>query len=323
MMKTRKRSYFYVASLLLCFGCAEEATSEQQEPAPAEAAASETEARVQEAVSFGGKPLYRFEIDAERLAGLESAMNALEQKDALSEDDYVELGRLNIAAGRFKGAIDVYTRGLVDYPQSVKLRRHRGHRYINVRMLDEAIVDLDEAVELMGDAPPQVFQYTPDGEPNGTYEHWVWYHIGLYHYLNENYDEAAAAYEKCLTTANTGNHLIGATDWLYNTYRKNGRPEDAERVIAAIPADIDASPEYSYYKRVRLYKGLVDARDILDMDKPAEDWTGGDITTGYGVANWHKFNGDEEMAQAIYDKILQTPYWSAWAYVVTDREQSR
>ena len=100
-------------------------------------------------------------------------------------------------------------------------------------------------------------------------------------------------------------------------------PEDAERVIAAIPADTDASPEYSYYKRVMLYKGLVEAADILDMDKPAGDWTGGDITTGYGVANWHKFNGDEETAQAIYDKILQSPYWSAWAYVVTDREQSR
>lgn len=174
----------------------------------------------------------------------------------------------------------------------------------------------------MGDNPAEVFQTGADGEPNGTYEHWVWYHIGIYHYLNGDYRDAAAAYEKCVATATKNDHLIGSTDWLYNSRVKNGEPDKAAAAIAAIAPDIEANTERSYYKRVMLYKGLLAPEDIIDISKPGSDWTGGGITTGYGVANWYKEQGESEIAQEIYDKILETPWWSAWAYVVTDREQS-
>jgi tetratricopeptide (TPR) repeat protein len=232
------------------------------------------------------------------------------------------MGRHYIAGNRFQDAIDLYTRGLDAYPESFKLRRHRGHRYINVRELDNAIVDLNEAVELMGDTSSDVMEFDGNGKPYGTYEHWIWYHVGLYHYLNENFDEAARAYEKCAATAMDNKGLVGASDWLYNAYQKGGNSSEAARVIDAIPADIDADRNHPYFHRVMVYKGIEDPADLLDIDKPGDQWTGRDITLGYGIANWYKFNGDVESAEKIYKAILQTPFWNSWAYVVTDKEQA-
>ena len=259
----------------------------------------------------------------DQLADLTAQIEAIEAQPALSEDDYIKLGQLYIASNRFRDSIDLYTKGLREHPDSFRLRRHRGHRYINLRQLDRAIVDLREAVELIGDEHGDVLEYNMDGEATATYEHWVWYHIGLYHYLNEEWDEAAAAYQKCVDTAISNGNLIGATDWLYNALMKGGRSDDAESAIARIPVDIDTNREHPYFKRVMVYKGELDPTDVIDVDKPAADWTGFDITAGYGIANWYAFNGDGETAERIHGKILQTPYWNSWAYVVTDREYAR
>lgn len=328
-MKSTIISSAGAAMLLVLAGCDQESASNQQnqsmaEPQPVsmEAAASVADTRPQEAVSFGGQPLYRNNVAAEKLGELDQLIAAIEMKADLSEDDYIEMGRHYIAGSRFQDAIALYTRGLEAYPDSFKLRRHRGHRYINVRELDKAIVDLNEAVELMGDTSSDVMEYDGNGKPYGTYEHWVWYHVGLYHYLNENFDEAARAYEKCAATAMDNKGLVGASDWLYNAYQKGGNSTEAARVIDAIPEDIDTDRNHPYFHRVMVYKGIEDPAHLLDIDKPADQWTGRDITLGYGIANWYKLNGDEESAEKIYKAILQTPFWNSWAYVVTDKEQA-
>lgn len=52
-----------------------------------------------------------------------------------SEDNYVWYGRRLGYLSRFRQAIDVFTEGIEKYPQSAKLYRHRGHRYISLRRL--------------------------------------------------------------------------------------------------------------------------------------------------------------------------------------------
>jgi len=314
--------------LLLLFGCGGgepgvPETAALPESSPAPDAAVNAPSRPVEATSFGGEPLYRNPVPEERLAELEAEMAPLEAKDSLSEEEYIELGRLYVAANRFRDSIDLYTLGLEEHPESFKLRRHRGHRYINVRELDRAIVDLREAAELIDDEHTDVLEYDEDGEPTATYEHWVYYHIGLYHYLNEEWDEAADAYRKCVETSIKNGVLVGATDWLYNALMKGGMTEAANAALDAVPADLDTNREHPYFKRVMVYKGEIPPDDVIDIDKPASKWTGFDITAGYGIGNWYRFNGDTATADEIHRKILATPYWNAWAYVVTDREWAR
>lgn len=307
-------------SLVACGG--DEPPPVSSEPATDVAAElnPESELRPIEGTSFAGRPLFRNPVDPQQLTELAQKMEPLEAKGSLAENEYIELGRLYIGANRFRDAIELYTSGLEEHPDSFKLRRHRGHRYINVRELDNAIVDLEAAIALIGTDHTDELEYNASGEPTGTYEHWTWYHIGLYHYLHENWDEAAAAYQKCVDTATTNPARVGATDWLYNALRKGGRHDDAAAAISAISPDLDTNQEHPYFKRVMVYKGELTPEDVLDIAKPSADWNGFDITAGYGVANWYAFSGDQETSEMIHRKILETPFWNAWAYVVTDRQ---
>lgn len=308
------------AGLIACSPSEPEASASSPPAPEVETVAEMRDERPVEGTSFGGTPLYRNGIDAERAGELQAQIDALEASSSLTEDDYIKLGSLYIAGNRFSDSIDLYTRGLEAHPESFKLRRHRGHRYINLRQLDKAIVDLREAVALMGSENSDVLEYNSAGEPTATYEHWVWYHIGLYHYLNEQWDEAAVAYQKCVDTSISNPNRVGATDWLYNALRKGGRHDEAAAAIAKIPADMDTNREHPYFKRVMVYKGELSPGDVIDVDKPVSDWNGFDITAGYGIANWHAFSGDTVAAERIHRSILETPFWNAWAFVVTDKE---
>ena len=83
---------------------------------------------------------------------------------------------------------------------------------------------------------------------------------------------------------------------------------------------MDTNREHPYFKRVMVYKGELSPGDVIDVDKPVSDWNGFDITVGYGIANWHAFSGDTVAAERIHRAILETPFWNAWAFVVTDKE---
>lgn len=320
-MKTIARQVFTGVFVALAAGCLNPSPADRTDMSAAPAAP--VDPRPVEATAFSGKPIYRTPSPADQSAKADADIAAITAKTTLTEADYVRIAESHIAVGRFQDAVKALTAGLAAHPDSYKLRRHRGHRYINVRQIERAIVDLHEAVALMKPADSQVIEYRADGQPNGTYEHWIWYHIGLYHYLKGDYAAAAAAYQTCVDTATNAGLRIGATDWLWNAWTNAGQPAKAQAAIDAIPAGIEADPQQSYYKRVMLYKGLVEPAAILDVAKPGKDWTGGDITTGYGVANWLRHKGDHAAAEAILAKILETPFWSSWAYVVADRETSR
>lgn len=277
------------------------------------------EDRPVEATGFGGQVFVRMDVPEERASEVLGEIAALEAQSELSERDYIRLGELHASIGRFQDAIAAFGRGLEAYPDSYRLRRHRGHRLINVRELDRAIVDLTQALELMPDTPDPEIRLA--GDSYGTYQHWIWYHVGLFHYLNADYDRAAEAYQNAVDTAPTEGLVIGSTDWLWNAAMRAGDAERAAAALTRVPEILPDAANQAYARRVQLYQGRVEPEEILDIDKP--EWTGGDITIAYGVANWYAFNGDAEMAERIYRRIVETPFWSAWAFVAADRDLSR
>lgn len=278
-----------------------------------------------EGTSFGGQPLIRrAPADPEQVTRIEAAIAALEDQGEHSEQDYITLGHQYVAAGRYRDAIDAYGRGIDAFPNSFRLLRHRAHRYISVRELEAAKRDLDRALGLIEAGDSTAPEYRLSGEQNETYSHWIWYHIGLYHYLNGDYVEAAAAYQHCVDSAIGNSALVGAVDWQYNAYQKAGNPEAAAAAIDLISPDLEVDPGHDvYFKRVLFYKGEVASEEILDPNKAVSDWNGRDATIAYGIASWYRYQGDDAAAQTLQEKILLTPFWGAWAYVATDKELAR
>jgi len=273
-----------------------------------------------EAYSFSGKPLYAKPADSIALRKADSTIAIVKAKKELTEEDYIEIGRQLVGTNRFKATVENYTEGLTKYPNSFKLLRHRGHRYLNLRQLDKAIADLSRAEELIR-SQPETWEYDAAGKPSATYLHQIWYHIGLYHYLNKEYKEAASAYEKSLAATKEGKNIAGASDWLYNAYQRSGQKEKIPGVLKPFtPEFVIEDKEYPYYRRLLLFNGAIKPEELVDETKAIDEMSLTEMTKLYGLANWYAYHGNQQKANGLYKKVLQSKEWAGFAYACAEKD---
>lgn len=286
---------------------------------------SQPPAEAPEATSLSGEPLYPMELSDDRRAELEANLaeaQANYEEDPEDPENIIWLGRRLAYLWRYQDAIDVYTRGIELHPDNYKLYRHRGHRYITVREFDRAVADLEKAAELIEGVPDEV---EPDGAPNekgiprSTSHSNIWYHLALAYYLQGDFEKAARAWESCMEFSKNDDMLVATSDWLYMTYRRLGRDEDAAEVLEAIHEDMDIIENFAYHKRLLMYKGLVEPEELLDPNADALDLA----TQGYGVANFYYVNGEEERAREILERVLEGEYWAAFGYIAAEADIAR
>lgn len=267
-----------------------------------------------ETFSFSGKPFYAKVADSLSVAKSDSLIAAIRSKAELSEDDFIAIGRSKVGINQFRKAIEIYSEGLVKFPNSYKLLRHRGHRYINLRQLENAIPDLMRAEELIR-PEPEVYEFDAAGKQGATYQHQIWYHIGLYHFLKRDYAASASAFEKSLATAHAGGDLAGSSDWLYNAYMRLGEKDKAAKVARPFVLDFNIeNKDYPYFRRLLLFNGVIKPEELVDANKPIAEMTLLEMTKLYGLANWNAYRGDTETANALYKKILESKEWAGFAY---------
>lgn len=279
-----------------------------------------------EATSLLGKPLFSRPATGEALQRLEENLAAARRDydaDPKSSDAVIWLGRRTAYLGRFREAIDIYTRGIALHPRDARLYRHRGHRYITVREFDRAIADLEKAAALIQGQPDEV---EPDGQPNarnipiGTTHSNIWYHLGLAYYLKGDFQNALRAYRAGEKTSTHPDRLVSLGHWLYMTLRRLGRDAEARRVLEPVHAQMDIIENHSYHRLMLLYKGELTAEELL-----ASAGEGVNVpTVGYGVANWHYYNGRKAKAIALWKKIIsEGDAWGAFGYIAAEADLKR
>jgi tetratricopeptide (TPR) repeat protein len=269
-----------------------------------------------EAMSLLGEPLYPppapEAVQAERAANLEEAI--------------IWHGRRLGYMSRFREAISIFSRGLDEFPDSYKLLRHRGHRYISVREFEAAIADFEKARSLM----PEVPETEPDGNPNAlgiplsNTQFNILYHLGLAHYLLGNWEKAAEAYRACLKYCENDDSKVATSDWLYMTYRKMGDTMRAAEILDTINPDMEIIENDSYFQRLLMYKGLVQPEDLLNLEAGNDPDLGVTLATqGYGVGNWYLANGDTAKAKEIFQMVIESPIWAAFGYIAAEAELAK
>ncbi len=291
-----------------------------EEPQAAPAVAEEPQA-----VAFTGQPLFRPQLAAEVLARHQANL-AKARADFEADPDRVEhaiwLGRRLAYLGEYRQAIAVYGEALAKHPEDARLYRHRGHRYISVRRLDEAVADLEKAASLIAGKPDLV---EPDGLPNklnlprSSLHTNIWYHLGLARYLQRDWDGAAEAYRNCLAASANDDMLVAASHWLYMTLRRQGDEAAARALLEPIREEMDIVENADYHRLLLMYKGLAPP-DALG------DGAGGDLssaTVGYGVGNWRLYNGEAEAAAAVFKRVVAGETWAAFGYIAAERELAR
>jgi tetratricopeptide (TPR) repeat protein len=229
-------------------------------------------------------------------------------------DRLIALGRAQSAAWRYQDAVATYTRALEIGPADARLYRHRGHRYISLRQFDNAVADLKRASQL------------------NDRDFDIWYHLGLAHYLRGEFAPAASAYEKCYAVAEReraanpadkdgrDDSIIAISDWLYMSYRRLNKPTDAARILEKITPESKVKENKSYHERLLFYKGLKQESELLNL-KDANDL---DIATvGYGLGNWHLYNGNPTKANEYFRKIVSGKFWPAFGFIAAEAELAR
>jgi tetratricopeptide (TPR) repeat protein len=272
-----------------------------------------------EAISFSGRPLYTKPAEPSALLKSDSIIKTIKNKINLTEDDIVEIGKQLVATNRYKLAVTNYSEGLSKYPSSFKLLRNRGHRYITLRQLDNALADLLKAEKLIPTSNDEM-EYGLDGKPTATVRHQIYYHIGVYHYLKKNFTKSAAAFEKALATAGDSKNTVGATDWLYNCYQRLGQSEKAKKIVEPITPNYLEEKDQAYFRRILLYKGLITPEELVDSHLLPDKMTVQDVTKLYGLASWYRYQGNEEKAISLYKIILQSDAWPGFAYAAAEKE---
>jgi tetratricopeptide (TPR) repeat protein len=224
-----------------------------------------------------------------------------------------------------RDAIDIYPRAIELHPDDARLHRHRGHRYLSVRELDNAIADFERAAELTRGMPDEV---EPDGLPNArgvptsTLQFNIWYHLALAHYVKGDLEAALEAYRACMDVSEHPDSVVATAYWMYMTLRRLGRDDEAADLLERIDADMGIIESTAYMDLLLLHKGEKTYEEIVG---PAgEEATLQSTTAGYGLGVWHLLAGREQDALTTFERVRTAlNQWAAFGFIAAEGELAR
>lgn len=278
-----------------------------------------------EALSFLGDSLERPRLDTAVARRMQEQLAEAREAVAARPNDPDALiweGRRLAYLSRYNDAIRVFSSGIARFPNDARFYRHRGHRYISIRKLDNAIADFEKAVQLMAGKPDEV---EPDGQPNarnipiGSLQSNVWYHLALAYYLKGDWNSAARAARAGIGVSTNPDRLVSQTHWLYMALRRAGRTQEAAAALEPIRDGFDIIENDSYYRLVKMYKTGVPAT-VVDSILGAGVQNPSDASFAYGVANWVLYNGDTTRAVRAFEQLMSGGSWASFGFIAAEAD---
>ncbi len=254
------------------------------------------------------------------------------ERDSLLEEAYADFladstglqsiiwyGRRLAYLHRYQDAVVVFTNGIQHHPTAPELFRHRGHRFLTLRRLDDAIRDLEHAALL---AKSRQREIEPDGLPNklniplSNLHFNIYYHLGLAWYLKGDFVKAIESYTHCMTWSDNPDLIVATADWLYLSWLRSGELQKAQSLLTDIHPDMEIVENDGYLERLLVYKGDADPSSL-------SGYTSDDVTFAtrhYGLSRWYESQGRIKDATAIRKKILSSAMWPAFGYLAAEAD---
>ncbi len=297
---------------------------------------------VPECRSLLGAPLYPPALSEERLRERTELLAAAElalAADPSREAAAIWVGRRLAYLGRYRAAVDAFTRALATHPASYRLLRHRGHRYITLREFARAEADLTHAWQL---AQSHGNEVEPDGlptpgvPPRSTDHGNILYHLALAKYLQGDFAGATRVWSLDLERATNDDTRVACAYWLYLSARRAGDAggahhpaglaDTAARALAAVrsPAEggMDVRENATYWHLCLVFKGALDPATLAAADGPLG--LGVDkATLEYGLSMNDLLRGDAAAARVRWTRIVSETDWPAFGHVAAEAELAR
>ncbi len=222
----------------------------------------------------------------------------------------LKLSKAEAGRRQYKEAVATCTEGLAAAPDNSDLYLERGHRELGLREFKEAQKDLERAVEL---------------DPSKLDSH---YHLGLAHYFQGQFHEAAIAFDKARALAKSDDSLIDCSNWLYVSLRRAGEETQAAQVLARITPQVkNTEPHLFFYLQLlHFYQGKLTAEAVVPPKPTKPGDTESELsfnTVSYGVGNWKLYHQDVAGAKALFSNVVTGEAWNAWGFVGSETDLVR
>lgn len=231
--------------------------------------------------------------------------------------------------GDIQGAIKTFSRGIELFPTDARFYRHRGHRYINVRRLEDARRDFSEALKHLDQwadhieygrryvldhmealllRPGEPFRYPSVSQvaaAGGYYSPLpfkVYYHLALTNYLLGRFQEAKEQFERALDYAVTAELRAATVNWLVIVYHRVGEEDKASGLIDGLQLDSVPKVNAAYYDLLQVYTGKRDADELIQASSDPRIFA----THGYGLGCWFLFAGQKDKAAQVFRAVVQS-----------------
>ncbi|MGB3464464.1 MAG: hypothetical protein WBA74_04310 [Cyclobacteriaceae bacterium] len=313
-------SLFTATLILLAIGCDQPAGKKQKETESINGKSAKS-GGFQYVTLLGDSVFAPINPSGKAVAKFEEAKKSYET-DRDSAELLIWYGRRAAYIGKYKTAIDLFTEGIGKYPEDPRFYRHRGHRFITTRRFSAAIADFEKASRLIAGKEDRI---EPDGIPNrlntpvSTLHSNIWYHLGLAYYLENDLKNALRSYRACEKVSTNDDMIVSTAHWLYMTLRKLDKTEEAQNILEDIDQNMTIIENDSYHRLCLFYKGMLSEEEINSTE-------GGDPSGDavlYGLANWHLYNGNRNIAKDYYKKILNTSNKASFGYIAAESEYKR
>lgn len=237
---------------------------------------------------------------------------------------WVWVGRRLAYLGRTREAIELYGEAIAAHPRSASLLRHRGHRFLTLRRLDEAVADLERAAELIAGTPDVVEADglpNPADRPTSTLHTNVHYHLGLARYLRGELPAAVATWRRCLELAERPDMRVATTYWLYLALRRAGDEAAAAELLSGLPAAADLLESHDYHALLLSFRGERDAAELLAEAEAAGGVTF--ATVGYGLGAARLLAGERQPALELLRRVVASDAWAAFGFLAAEADLAR
>ena len=207
------------------------------------------------------------------------------------------------ALRRYDDALAACGVALQIQPGNAEALRDRGHYLLNAGQVDAALGDLREADSLSrGDRG-------------------VFYHLGLAYYLEGDFANAAAAYERCVDASTSDGARIECRAWLLPSLLRAGRRKEARSLLARVSKVPVSGHTALYLDRLLLFKGLRTEAELV-ATMPSEGPVT-EATVGYSIGVWHLLNGRPEAARTYFRRSIDSKLASSWGARASEAELRR
>lgn len=250
-------------------------------------------------VSPSGKKYYARPDERNQVAEAESKLAS----DPKNLDLLLALGDAQAGIGRLRESLETCHRGLALSPEHPGMALSCGQRYLALRDLDRARGELERATKL---------------DPGMRL---AWLHLAVVQYLEGDWKQSASSWKRILDRNDGYVLAIPSLDWLYMTYLRAGKKDDATQLLFRVEAERELQGGASIYQtRLLFYKGAKTEAEVVSRMTDALS----EATLSYGLGNWYLHHeGDAEKARKYFERALATDAWTSLGFIASELDLAR